>query len=516
MSHLYRNSNSIPKTKFKNLEGEQDYFFTKNTRNTFFKNSYLQHTDFSMEMVSLTPFQKDTKLKAKDKPLHLTFTIPRSGDLINNINLNLTLPDIYSFDSTIPGGNTVDKATQFRWVNRIGEYIIKEATFFIGEVEVNKIFSEWLTIWAELNIPKEKKDGYNKLIGNINELNDITSSSYPESGELKDNNGTGTTVAFSPSIKSYQLVIPLPFWLTTHSSLSLPLISLQYEVCRVEIELRPFNELFTIVDNDTSARTKPTSDNHHFSKFLNMRLDGGVKFYSNQVVNELEITPRLQINYIYLEKKERIFFGSLQQDYKITQVKQFKKVLDSNLKLHRIKLPFTGKCKRLIWLLRRTDYTDNNQFYNFTNWPLKKINPITNQGNDFNPFNTSAVDTITSNNFNCLKNENIFENARILLDGKEIFEIKSHHFFNLVNNYCHSLNIPDKGIYVYSFELFSDKHNKQSTGYLNLSKHSKLELELHLIQKDLDLSYNYELMVFNENYNTLKIISGMGNLEFSN
>ena len=87
---------------------------------TLFKKPYTRFSKFSMETLSISPIQKNTKLKLVESPLHLTFNIGRDGDLINQINLQLTIPDIYSFDSTIPGGNSTDKATQFRWISRLG------------------------------------------------------------------------------------------------------------------------------------------------------------------------------------------------------------------------------------------------------------------------------------------------------------------------------------------------------------------------------------------------------------
>ena len=123
---------------------------------------------------------------------------------------------------------------------------------------------------------------------------------------------------------------------------------------------------------------------------------------------------------------------------------------------------------------------------------------------------------INQNNHETYENKNIFLTARLLLDGEERFELKPSNFFNLVNNYAHSKNIPNDEIYVYSFELFSDKKNTQPTGYCNFSNFSDIQLELNLIEKEKNKTYKYEFISFAETYNLFKTISGMGDLEFSN
>ena len=148
----------------------------------------------------------------------------------------------------------------------------------------------------------------------------------------------------------------------------------------------------------------------------------------------------------------------------------------------------------------------NNQWFNFTNWPSPTINPIINQGRNYDVFNTSATDNISSDNFDSLKNKQILSQARLLIDGKEYTELKTYQMFKINNG----------GIYRISFELFDNPANTQSTGYLNLSKHSKIELELHLIDKETNKTYNYEFILFSHKFNNLKITSGMGNLEYAN
>ena len=514
-------SEQNPKIDIFLAEGYQNDFFTKDPEVNFFNTVYNQYFNFSMELIDIMPIQDNTKLKVVDKPLFLRFDIPRNGDLINNMYLQVTLPDIYSFKNIAGDINPSEIAREFQWIRRLGEYLVEDASFFVGETRINKLYSEWLHIWNELNLSSEKKEGYNRMIGNINEMNDpktFGGGTYPGSGEFI----SGSATEFVPTIRGRDLLIPLPFWFTQNTSLALPLISLQYELCRVELNLRAFNQLFTIIDNNSTnadttddIRIKPSKEEHNFSKYLDINKPVQLE-YTTTVINELEINPKLKVNYVFLDNQERTKMSKIEQNYLITEVQHFRKIIDSSQKRHLINLNFTGPCKKLSWVLRRVDYRDNNQWDNFTNWPYKNVNPLINQSLNYNPFEGDNTDDINENNHESYQNKSICLNARLLLDGKERFELKNSGFLNLVNDYAHSKNISNDEIYTISFELFSDKKNTQPTGYCNFSNFSDIQLELHLTNKEKNKTYNYEFISFAETYNIFKTTSGMGNLEFSN
>ena len=57
-----------------------------------------------------------------------------------------------------------------------------------------------------------------------------------------------------------------------------------------------------------------------------------------------------------------------------------------------------------MWILRRTDFKNKNQFYNFTNWPDKTIDPVINP-TDYDEF--VAESTFDTSNINSLKHKYI-------------------------------------------------------------------------------------------------------------
>ena len=188
-------------------------------------------------------------------------------------------------------------------------------------------------------------------------------------------------------------------------------------------------------------------------------------------------------------------------------------LLDSNIKVHTINLSdFNGHCSKLCWILKRTDNIQNNQWSNFTNWPHKDRDPF--HVDEYSDFEDGEA--ITNNNYNSFKSKNICIAAKLILDGVERFQLEDSNFFNLINNYCHSKNIPEDGIYVISFELFTDQQNFQPIGSCNFSNFKNIQLELHLVEKEKNKEYNYELQIFAHTYNKLLFTSGMSNYEFAN
>ena len=52
-----------------------------------------------------------------------------------------------------------------------------------------------------------------------------------------------------PSIRGRELLIPLNAWFTMTSKMALPLVSLQYSEVKIEVTIRPIQDLFTISAN---------------------------------------------------------------------------------------------------------------------------------------------------------------------------------------------------------------------------------------------------------------------------
>lgn len=68
--------------------GEQDIFLTQNPQITFFKVVYRRHTNFSIEQIPQTFIHQPNFGKK------VSCIVSKSGDLMGNMVLVITLPDI--------------------------------------------------------------------------------------------------------------------------------------------------------------------------------------------------------------------------------------------------------------------------------------------------------------------------------------------------------------------------------------------------------------------------------------
>lgn len=117
---------------------------------------------------------------------------------------------------------------------------------------------------------------------------------------------------------------------------------------------------------------------------------------------------------------------------------------------------------------------------------------------------------------------NIVQYALIQLNGHDRFDRREGAYFNYVQPDQHHTNTPADGINVYSFALHPEQH--QPSGTCNLSRIDNTQLNLwfydptwHTGLPQLNyLSPDNKLFIYAQNYNVLRVMSGMGGLAYSN
>ena len=190
---------------------------------------------------------------SEDGVINYKFEIKRSGDLVSDIYMVFTLPDIFS------SGNT-----NFQWIKNIGFNIINKVSIYIGNSLIDENYGEWFNIWNELTLPESKRKEFDEMIGNVPELYDpenATSQGY------YPNRFVGNDTI--PSIKSRKIRVPLIFWFNRNYSLALPLVALQYYPVEINIEMRRITDLYTVIETETTApkfgtRIKPLKTNANY------------------------------------------------------------------------------------------------------------------------------------------------------------------------------------------------------------------------------------------------------------
>lgn len=86
---------------------------------------YRRHTNFAMESIEQT-FNGSAGFGKK-----VTCTISRNGDLIHRMYLRVKLPSV-----------TVPASCSFRWLNWIGQLLIKSVEIEIGGQRINNVSAE--------------------------------------------------------------------------------------------------------------------------------------------------------------------------------------------------------------------------------------------------------------------------------------------------------------------------------------------------------------------------------------
>ena len=232
----------------------EDLYLTKDPQITFFKIVYRRYTNFSTEIIPQIFAQ------TPDFGKRISCTLSRNGDLIRKMHLVVVLPNIPQFKDE---NNCIDVITKFAWVRRVGYAIIRSVEIEIGNELIDKQYGDWLNIWHELTVPK-KKD-LSKMLGDIKMLTDFT-------------NGK----------QSYKLFIPLRFWFNRFTGVALPMISLQYSTVKINLELRPLEEV-SIVSPTHFINIENDLVNFENFEFIEQNVDGVVslaRFMHFDIINK--------------------------------------------------------------------------------------------------------------------------------------------------------------------------------------------------------------------------------------
>lgn len=479
--------------------GSVDFILTGNPQISFFKAVYRKYTNFSCESIAL---QFDKSDLSFDSTTTFKRKIDRNGDLMEKMFFTFTLPEIQS-----------SSGREFRWIKNIGTNIIQEISIFVGGREIDKHYGEWLNIWNQLTLPKEKEEAYNKMIGNIPEIY------APE--EAFENNGvypdSTIDVDFIPSIQSYRIYVPLAFWFCRNPALALPLIALQYHHVEVEMIMRPIRDLYTIIETDADQdnfgyRIKPDASisAHRIENFLTSTDLASTNSDGTRSLITFDIDPELEINYIFLDKEERKRFAGTEHEYLIERVFRVDHLGLSGGTTKSLDLKIHHPTKELIWITRRNDADDHNDWNNYTNWIHEDVPPYS--FTHYNPYGETV--NITSSNYAYYKYQNIIKNAKIILNGYDRFVEKDDRYFNLVQPYMCNYRVPKSGIYCYSFALDNSKII-QPNGACNMSNYDNVQLWVELQSISSSETYKYDIYVYAISYNIFRILGGMGDLEFS-
>lgn len=290
----------------------KNYLFNKRGKQEFYFNH--QYKNYS----NYTKFTKNLEFSSSvDFGQTLYFDFNKNGmygDLISNIILEFTLPDISSLKTSTN--------SRIGYTNAVGNALIKKLTFKIGGHIVEQHNSEYMDIISTMNVPYSKTRMYNYMIKRFNSQN---------------------TSNFQGGI----VQIPLMLWfcqvMKENNNMVLPLIALNRSRVELYIELRSLSDL--LIYDDTS--TISSSDLSSLSMGDNS----------------------IMIDYILLEDEERLrYLNAKKQYYLITQSQYVDKSLISGTSAENISLrSFKYPIIELFWVIRKNSNKTANNYFNYTN-----------------------------------------------------------------------------------------------------------------------------------------------------
>jgi hypothetical protein len=424
--------------------GSQNIKLNGNPSLTFFKKVLKSHTNFSMESIRVNLNRTDANVYASTI---LKGKIKRHGDLVQQIYFVFEVPDIKP------------NAYEFKWIENLGEAIIDNYYVNIGGVIADKQYGEYIHINNMLTLGEDKRKIYDRMIGNISELANpkVFTGIYPSS---------------NPAVKSRKIYVPLNFWFNKDSGCALPLLCLQYSDTEITIELRPILHLYKLLIENSFIAPRKYNENELLHNFVS---NDFTTYMSGTSV--LDIKAYLEVNYYFLDKKEREILAFNPHEYLIEQVFRIDRYKLSETNIYELILQ--NPVKEFIWVLKRSDLEITNDWFNFTD-----------------------------------RNTSILKSGKFMFNGMDRIDEKDWLYFNYLQPYQHHSSNPKDGIYVYSFSISPDD-NTQPSGSCNMSRINKIQIMLNLI-KPLSGFYNYDLTIYVISYNFLKITSGIAGVVFSN
>jgi hypothetical protein len=554
--------------------GNNNVILTGNPSKTFFKVTYSKYTNFGLQKFRID-YDGLRELRLTEQSV-FSFKIPRYAELLMDAYIAVTLPDIWS-----PVHNPVSASKDsvyntdnrwapydFRWIQNIGALMIKEITITCGSLLIQRYTGEYISAMVDRDFTNEKKELFNKMTGNVPELND------PANAFNRDNTYpsvfyTESSTGAEPSIRGRQLYIPLNAWFMLNTGCAIPLICLQYNELVINVTFRPIQELFQVRDVYDNVYQRPyvqpdfTLPQFQMYRFLQTppAVDIALSNYENKT-NTWNADVHLLATYCFLSKEETQTFAAQDHVYLVKDIFQYN--FENITGTKRLKLNSSGMIASWMWYLQRNDVNLRNEWSNYTNWPYdglpSPMNIITSQpiqklentvapssalyiydknsdtyyslANDPNDGRTTGI--VTVGDYAVQNKREILENMGILLNGEYRENILTRGVYDYIEKYTRTNGSAQEGLYCYNFCLNTSPFEYQPSGALNLSKFKNIELEIttHVptidsinssfdVLCDLDgnaigvrksnwrlYDYNYNMTLFEERYNILSFISG--------
>jgi hypothetical protein len=549
--------------------GQQNVILNGNPEKTFWKATYLKYTNFGKQNFRLD-FEGTPTLNLTANST-FTFKVKRYADLLMDCYISLTLPNIWSpilppQEIINPDGSityTNWAPYEFQWIENLGAQIIEKVTITCGNQQLQQYSGKYILASAQRDFSGSKLDLFNKMIGNVPELNNPANYNN-RAGEYPNAYYTTSAAGAQPSITGQTLYIPLGAWFNLKTVQAFPLVSLQYNELNISVTFRPINEWFTIRNVMDYASNYPVvapNFNQYYMqlyRFLQTPPDeelGPLSYTDTRTNWNADIN--LNCTYCFLSNDESALFAKNEQKYLFKQVyeKPYYNITGQN----KIYLDSIGMVISWMFYFQRSDVNLRNQWSNYTNWPYNYIpqgltpaptagsypNPVPNGnpstlGPGLNP-NGTISGLYTTGVYNPQNIQYILVALGILLDGQYRENILPVGVYNFVEKYVRTAGNAPQGLYCYNFCLDTSPFTLQPSGAMNMSRFTNIEFEFTTISPPVDpyaqvlticdpttgdlvginkptwriYNYNYDLYVMEERVNMVIFVGGNAGLLYA-
>jgi hypothetical protein len=414
--------------------GNKNIILNGNPSKTFFKTTYAKYRNFGMQKFRIEFDGQKTLRENTDS--HYEFVVPRYADLLMDTYFVITMPNIWSpiyvptivsqaYPSVLINPDCCNNIVtpcppcltecdlinnkygrfcqpyEFKWIENLGAQMIRRVRYTLGGQVIQEFTGQYLYNMVQRDFSKAKKDLFNEMIGNVPEMNDP--ANYSNNNGNYPNYFAGTSFNNEPSIRGRKLYIPLNIWSTLSSKMAFPLVALNKNQLRIEIDCRPIRELFVIRDINSylsqrwdvsagvaDAGIVPNLDvsyevppyistmnivdaKYQLYLYLTQRqtvlatyTSPGVKLDPTRQHNWYA-DPHLLSTYTFLDKEEVQQFRSGPQTYLVKEVNETTLQIPAH-RNEKIQFDTKGLVASWMWFFQREDINLRNGWSNYTNW----------------------------------------------------------------------------------------------------------------------------------------------------
>jgi hypothetical protein len=354
--------------------------------------------------------------------------ISRAGDYLLRAFLRVTLPSVQLSPS-----NRFGAFGALRWTRNLMHSLVKECTIAFNDLVEMRFDNFYLDFWAQFSIPAGKRNGYNNMIGNVDDLTNPMAAQM--SGQV---------------LPQAVLNLPLPICHTRDTGVALPTAALPYNEMRLNFNFRDWTELLIL---DCSPVQTPVG-------VLPVPAWAGLSVPA-QLTDIVGSAPQLQTvdvwaEYAIVSNNERKQMGQAPRDILIEQVQTVPTaafITSSSMSSTDIRL--SHAVKAFFFAVRNK--TNTAEWSNYT-----AASPVcTEAGVNFSP--DLAADPINTTSI-------LYENTQRLSN-------MGADYFALVNPWYNAVSIPlETGYHMYSYSL--DMMNVNPMGSTNFGKLTNVSIQL--------------------------------------